>query len=69
VTFAWAASNLTLAGAGAVSGQTLTSTLYATPASSNAPTSHNYWTGGAPVSGSPRTSRTNAITVYRSANP
>ncbi len=69
ITYAWTAASATLTGVGTMSGQTLTATIFPTPVSSNAPSNSDYWTAGAPVSGGTRASRTNAITVYRSANP
>jgi type II secretory pathway pseudopilin PulG len=69
ITLAWTAASANLAGVGTVSGQTVTATIYATPPGSNAPSNSSFWTAGAPVSGGARTSRTNAITIYRAANP
>jgi prepilin-type N-terminal cleavage/methylation domain-containing protein len=67
--YAWADASVNVAGVGSLAGQTITATIYPTPPPSNAPTSYDYWTGGAPIVGGTRESRTNVITIYRSDIP
>lgn len=66
VSLAWTSADTTLTGIGAVTGQTITATLYGTEPSSNAASNTGYWTGGAPPAGSTsRPSRAHSLTIYR----
>ena len=71
LTLSYAAASVAVAGVGNLDGQTITATIFTTPKDSLLPSSARGWTAGARRSDSTqeRASRTQVLTIYRTALP